>query len=337
MTIDKHNIEACLLDYSEGRLDPVQTAELMAFLAENPEYEVFLPDSDPIVTTGGDLHFENSARLKKDFQDVQEVNAANFDEFCIAASEGLLSYGDLNRLEDWLQRHPEKRHDYLLYRKLKLQPDTSVVFAGKASLKKGTGRVLSLRYSIVLLGIAASLALFLLLYHPSAPKQAPGMASAERPAPEVREKVLQPVEKNEVPPEPAFRQSVKEPVIIPAEPPRRAVSEPLTRQSIRETLIPIAVSAPEPMIRNGYHEVPDHLQQLASAQPGKDRESIFPPKITALFRKLDLWKAAESAVSGFNYLTESQVSISRTLDENGQGVGLALGTEQFVIRGNKVK
>jgi hypothetical protein len=59
--------------------------------------------------------------------------------------------------------------------------------------------------------------------------------------------------------------------------------------------------------------------------------------ITSLLKKLDLWKAAESAVTGFNYLTESQVAISRTTDGNGKAVGLALETDQFTIRGNKVK
>jgi len=47
-TINKNNIEAWLLDYSEGQLNEQELALLEAFLAENPEYREWLSDFEPV-------------------------------------------------------------------------------------------------------------------------------------------------------------------------------------------------------------------------------------------------------------------------------------------------
>ncbi len=47
-TINKNNIEAWLLDYSEGQLNEQELALLEAFLAENPEYRQWLSDFEPV-------------------------------------------------------------------------------------------------------------------------------------------------------------------------------------------------------------------------------------------------------------------------------------------------
>jgi hypothetical protein len=59
--------------------------------------------------------------------------------------------------------------------------------------------------------------------------------------------------------------------------------------------------------------------------------------VNALLKRINFWKAAETAVSGFNYLTESQLSLTRNTDENGRLRGLALEMEDYSITGNKIK
>ena len=54
-------------------------------------------------------------------------------------------------------------------------------------------------------------------------------------------------------------------------------------------------------------------------------------------KKLNFWKAAEKAVTGFNYLTESRLSLVRTTDENGKFSSLSLESEDYIISDNKVK
>jgi hypothetical protein len=52
---------------------------------------------------------------------------------------------------------------------------------------------------------------------------------------------------------------------------------------------------------------------------------------------MNLWKAAEKAVTGFNYLTESRLSIVRTTDDNGKFSTLILQSEDYTPSDNKVK
>jgi len=340
MKVDRHNIEAVLLDYTEGRLDPVETAELMAFLAENPEYENLLPDAGPAPILRGDSHFPGRSLLKKDFADVPEINHANFDEFCIAATEGLLTPKDGSRLEAWLQAHPEKVDDYRLYEKARLQADPSVVFPRKAALKKGAGPVLPIRLTWALLAAAAAVALFLLLYHPAETTKAPvSVASVSTPAPADPEPPVEPpLVRNPEAVQPVERIH-PEPGVIPVSENTAPVSaEPLALQSIREARLESGIAVPSMVALlhdDGRRAAVPAEPLLARAE--EERESVLPPMITSLFRKFDLWKAAESAVTGFNYLTESQIAISRTTDINGKPVGLALETDQFTIHGNKVK
>jgi hypothetical protein len=49
---------------------------------------------------------------------------------------------------------------------------------------------------------------------------------------------------------------------------------------------------------------------------------------------MNLWKAAEKAVSGFNYLTESRLSLVRTTDENGKFSSLTLRSEDYLSDDN---
>src|SRR5512133_3521722 len=90
MTIHKGNIEAYLLDYIEGNLDALLTADLMAFLSENPEYEKWIPVYNGNLCLKAGPVFEDKLMLKKSLRDVPLVDENNFDEFCVASSEGWL-------------------------------------------------------------------------------------------------------------------------------------------------------------------------------------------------------------------------------------------------------
>lgn len=332
MTIDRHNIEAYLLDYFEGRLDPVLSAELMAFLAENPEYDIMMSDSETLFS-GAD-HFGDTARLKKDFADIPEISDANFGEFCIAAAEGLLTPPDKLRLEIWLEKNPDRQPEYRLYCMTKLQPDRTIVFPGKASLKKAGSHVVLFRSAWVLLGLAASITLFMLLYHPPSVTVPAKNPFAAQPLP-ITPALQSPASVHaEVPAEPVSHITTAPPELAGATRPVET-REPLAPRVMREARITAALPAPVLSIRSVPAGSLSVDRQPASSMP--DRESLLPSMADALFRNVNFWKAAETAVSGFNYLTESQVAISRTVDESGRPVALTLDTEQFMITGNKVK
>ena len=349
MTINRNNFEAHLLDYLEGNLDPLLTADLMAFLAENPEYESYIPEYDSRVALNGNHEYNQKSQLKKDFADVPEITPGNFDEFCIASSEGLLDEDDLKRLSDFVARHPEKRQELDLYARIKLQPDTSVVFANKALLKKNGSFALKPRFMYYALGIAASLALLLLLI-------------SKKPAESVYT-YTQPAEKEEV----------RVPAIPPDHP---ATAGESANQEARQTHIPVKyfietppaeaslpgireIAAENPVLKpiesigtqgvfsasvNSSADITRMAGIIEShTEPGAlatvDAESAGNNEglLRSLISRVDFWKTAEKAIQGFNYLTEANLDIDKTIDENGRLSGILLNTDSYKISGNKIR
>jgi hypothetical protein len=348
MSIDKSNIEAYLLDYLEGNLDALLTAELMAFLSENPEYEKWLPEYDGLICLSGGPVFEDKQSLKKEFSDIPAVTAGNFDEFCIAAAEGLLHIRDLSTLKAFLKQHPEKQADYDRYVSLKLQPDLSVKYPGKANLKKPVIRYIPGRYFLYVLGAAASIALLFMLLARK-PEQAgnPGALTSN------------PTENTTVSARPG--QSVPP---APEGNPSRPVSHRNkvtdARHGVPQVSLPeqpgdpdresLAVLEPIPVKLTGAPiPQPPMAQVFRSANQEKAYDKSIPANTRedqtrtplqlagAIVKKLNIWKAAETAVSGFNYLTESQVSLIKTTDEHGKLTSLGLATPDYTIEGNKIK
>jgi hypothetical protein len=346
MTIHKGNIEAYLLDYLEGNLDALLTAELMAFLSENPEYEKWIPEYDGHICLEAGPVFEDKPILKKDFKDVPLINEHNFEEFCIASAEGLLEEKDRTRLDEYMDMHPEKRRDFNLHGKLILQPDYLLVYSDKKGLKKREPSIIPLRYIYYALGAAASIALLFLLM---SRKPAEQVLSGKIP----EKSTVDPNQKNN----PVQETDVRE---LSA---KKMTSVPVRDQIIEEPDTPVeAVTA--------YENKPD-IQPLAAIEPISASEIsqvitrpaiqkttlhsetpvIYPESsevasvseqtpasvIGSFVKKLNLWRAAEKAVTGFNYLTESRLSLVRTTDENGKFSSLSLESEDYVISDNKVK
>jgi len=332
MTIHKGNIEAYLLDYLEGNLDPLLTAELMAFMAENPGYEKWLPEYDGNFCIADGLSFDNKSVLRKDFGDVPEIVAANFEEFCIASAEGLLRAGDISRLMEYLSVHPEKQQDYELYHHLKLHADTSLVFPAKEDLKKPVRRIAPVRFIFYALGAAASLALLVMLVSRKPPVQSYTGTLPDKAAPVVRES--------------SAPQPLRTPAILSVIPARQ-IRLPVAAESADNTdtgsfrksdpklpvitalaSLPVSViisdvKAPELRIATTPVRISEsgRKQETKSVQ---EKEPSVVNYLASVMKKINLWKAAKSAVSGFNYLTESQLSLTRTLDQNGKPTGWSL-------------
>lgn len=79
------------------------------------------------------------------------------------------------------------------------------------------------------------------------------------------------------------------------------------------------------------------VRRNAKAYSSSDNDPSALKYLASALKKLNFWKAAESAIVGFNYLTESDISISKTTDQNGKLTSLALTTEQYTFSGTKVK
>lgn len=349
MTINRNNFEAYLLDYLEGNLDPLLSADLMAFLAENPEFEKYLPDYDSNLSLAGSSEYSHKNILKKTFADVPAINAENFDEFCIAASEGILSDGEMTRLVKYISGDPHKQQNLDLFRKLKLQPDATEIFSGKSHLKKFPFRSNNFRYLYYTLGIAASLALIILLAVRKPVQnvytdihsgkltdsgntvQSPPVTSGEEVVPvnhdSARHAALQSRSNADNLPVAAVQFPLPEP-----EDPELNAIEPILN-------IQLASNTPTRGI-SGYLSQPGRYSGESSATDSSTAvsDNLFSETFFGtLISKVDFWKTAETAIQGFNYLTEAQLSIDKTTDESGKLTGLQVGMESYSISGNKIK
>jgi hypothetical protein len=345
MTINRDNFEAYLLDYIEGNLEPLLTADLMAFLAENPGFENYLPDYDSALALSGTLRFTHKNRLKKEFSDLPEITQGNFDEFCIADCEGLLDERDLTRLRDYISRHSERQRDLDLYRKIKLRPDTSLRYSGRNRLKKNL-RPVKMRYVYFAMGIAASFTLLVLLVFrkPAGSDYTETLpVSSNRIENTVRQPDALPfvsdIDQSTMP-SPAVERRPKAspvltPVMLPGETPTPDNNKPaltplapIAGVQILSSIQPLPVAVHlKPVI--GYHQNQKQIPAYASG-------SFADTRLGSLLSRLDLWKTADIAITGFNYLTESKLSVGRTTDENGKLTSLLIQSESYEITG-KIK
>jgi hypothetical protein len=346
MTIHKGNIEAYLLDYLEGTLDALLTAELMAFLSENPEYEKWIPEYNGHLCLEAGPAFEDKRLLKKDFKDVPLIHEDNFDEFCIASMEGCLEENDRTRLDEYIDGHPEKQRDLDVYGKLILHPDYLIVFSDKNSLKKREPVVIPLRFLYYAVGVAASIALLISLVSrkPAVhdlPAKISGnsMSDARQKNISVPETIIPSVSAEVKTYAPVRNLTIENP-----DTPKEAVISNENAPGIQ----PLAAIAPirtaeilPEIVKPGIHRITRHTETPATYPKPVELASAYektPSSVLGSFvKKLNLWKAAEKAVTGFNYLTETRLSLVRTTDENGKFSSLTLQSEDDIIPDNKVK
>ncbi len=165
MNITRDNYEAFIIDYLDGKLDPVQSAELINFLSQNPDLEEEFNEFENIRVDSSKEMKPDKEKLKKGFSDMPVINDENFDEFCIARFEGDLNENDETRLGEYLKEHPEKQKDLALYSKIHLAPDFNIIYTEKHSIKKTSpfaGRKNLLLYAS---SIAAAILVFILLVY----------------------------------------------------------------------------------------------------------------------------------------------------------------------------
>jgi hypothetical protein len=346
MIIHKGNIEAYLLDYIEGNLDALLTAELMAFLSENPEYEKWIPEYDGHLCLEGGPLFEDKEILKKNFKDLPLIHEHNFEEFCIASAEGLLERQDLARLDEYIGTHPEKQHDFDIYGKLILQPDYLLVYSDKKSLKKREPAVIPLRFLYYAIGAAASVALLFMLVSRKPAEQSLTGRIPEKSTILPGQEIIPVPETKKPSASSAARTPVRVNDRVSKNPP--VPNEVVIPEGNRPDIQPLAFIEPiripgvtPETAKPGIHKLTRQAETPAATPKSAELASASqqtPARILgSVAKKLNLWKAAEKAVTGFNYLTESRLSLVRTTDENGKFSSLSLQSEDYVMSDNKVK
>lgn len=140
--MDKHNYEAFFLDYHEGRLSPVQQAEMFLFLEQNPELKEIFEEYEAIHLGRDAMFFPGKGLMKKKYsaEGIEEllssqISADNCDQFFIAFIEGCLSDDGISKLNSFLTDNPDRQKDFELFKQTKLSEE-KISFKEKTELKK---------------------------------------------------------------------------------------------------------------------------------------------------------------------------------------------------------
>ena len=343
MKIDRNNYKFYLALYHEKSLDPVRTAELMLFISENPYLEEFLDYPAELLLNPDQLSFYDKEQLKKDFCDVSAIHESNFDEFCIAYAEGLLSESDKIRLNKYLDQHPDKKNDFLLYQQLQVEPNLHIRYPSRASLKKSVPFFVNRKIILLTASIAAAIVLLFLLFsvNPEKPSNSNLYSSQDESSGTIFLYYKKPPQLSEEPSAAvADRPSVSFTRISPAssidetDPETRAqVSHQPALKSINPVHTISLVSYIPHDITLSSHD--PYLHQAENSQLDSIEDPyLIEPSVSGFLsyvRNLNAWETTRLLVKGFNALTESSLSIEKVSDDEGNIQELIIDTDERKI------
>ena len=340
MKIDIHNYEAFFLDFVEGRLDDASTLEMLAFLRKHPDLKAELESFTDVRLESSEVTFQGKNELKKfDFQNSQ-VTLKNFEDYCIAHYEKLLSPRESEKLFKFLALNPDKQDDFKLFGKTVLKADTSVIFEAKPFLKrkpKGAVRTIILKWTAVAAGIVLIVSVFY---------KSPDKSSTTLPQNIVAVQSEKVEQKSDAP----VTQKVNEVKVFKTRARTTVDSQPVQSPvefafEKEENLQPLKPLDAAKLRVNNEEEHPETLMALNSTVSAGNyndeedfevldyaekvlREKVLKSKNQdPVRRKFSLWDLADITLKGYNRISEKDIILHRKTDEKGKLTVLAIETE----------
>lgn len=341
MDINRNNYEIFAIDFVEGKLSLNDSAEFLAFLADNPdianEIELLRENTVALAEDKNTIDF---SFLKKDLNSIP-VSHKNFEEMCIAFHEDDLDEKAKNQLLFFINQHPELKDVFNAYEQLRLVPDMNVVYPYKSRLKQ---RKIALwpnwRIVVGFVSAAASIALFLILNNlkkgvPFIDTLDDAIAAIEIPIEESKDIVPIVAEsKTQKHSNKLKREIKKEPVDFLEE--KLAVID--TAHPEEERFIRITRIEPTPLTNNNLiAELSVKAPEISTPLKTQEENTVssFKQKGNQLFTKasnLTLTDIIQTGIKGINQMAETDLKYETTTDKNGKVTEFALSSETFNIR-----
>jgi hypothetical protein len=346
MKIDLDNYEAYFLDFVEGRLDDSSTLEMLAFLRTHPELKEQLECFSDFRMEPLEISFAEKDVLKKfDFAEAP-VSHHNFDDFCIAYYEKILTTSESEKLFSFLEQHPEKWTDFNQFGKVTLQPDMAVVYGSKSFLKRRIvtpTRTIILRWTAVAAGIVLAISVFYKspvkreIPVSKSPAQIIAVAPPDKQQLVITPQVAQPVVSTKAKAikysaskisEKPLEETTEAPTVEPARE-ELALITPVGSARIgiddfddRPVILPSSSTAPKAVADDDETELLAYAEKVIKQKVLKGDDK---PK-----KKVSFWDIAEMTVKGYNHISENEIILRRQTDENGKLTAVAVETETRV-------
>ncbi len=130
MKINRNNYEPYFIDYLEGNLDEKLVDDFLEFLQQNPDLKEELSLFNSLNVEPDEVKFTKKELLFREKYDREK----EFNKAAVAQMEGDISNSERKNFEKYIQKHPEKQKDILLFQATKLIPDGSIVYGRKNKL-----------------------------------------------------------------------------------------------------------------------------------------------------------------------------------------------------------
>ena len=164
--INRQNYEVFFMDYFDGNMSEKSKQDLYAFLQNHPdlreEFESY--EEIKLITPESEKYPDKENLKKPDARAVNNISAANFEDFLIARQEGDLSKAESETLSRFLQKNPHLRHVAHLYENATFNPDKDITYPDKENLKKQVAPFLVRNKKTAILAMAASVLLLIGFY-----------------------------------------------------------------------------------------------------------------------------------------------------------------------------
>lgn len=347
--ITRDNYERYMMDYLEGQLSPEQVRELEDFLNSNPGLREEMKDLEQMYLVPSAEAYDGKENLKKQLT-LDEPGYSHFDELCISRVEGTLTPSQVEVFDRMMEESGERQKIYRQYAMTRLQPDLSVGYPHKASLKKKGGKTLPMWGIYSRIALAASIALLVSLYVllPS-PHETTTPVHTTKAGMNVREVPVaespgatSPMDVDPAIPLKIDHNKLSSQLTVEAKPvgenriSRSGVGRSLA--SVQHLEPQLGMDAPDPVAYAGL-AVP-HMP--GAEQPARRIEFDTYQKLDRFLERrvnyalqqrpeFSIWDVAGAGLKGISKLTGKELALERRYNQQGELQTLALKTEHFSL------
>lgn len=142
MDINRNNYEEFFVMYADNELSAAEKLLVASFVEANPdlrqELELLMQTK---LVADPNIVFQNKDLLMRSSLDTSSViNQSNYEEFFLLYLDNELNEEDKIAVEKFADKHPLLWHEMMLLQKARVEPDDSIVYAGKEKLYKKEDR-----------------------------------------------------------------------------------------------------------------------------------------------------------------------------------------------------